>query len=264
MIEPGINLCNRCGTVSTELVYRSEKDPSLWQLVWDPARSEFVLKPRSAADKSSNPPSLANPLDITPEDFPPSTLKVRPLYGGGDNQTYHRACSECGKIFDCDLIGKVRSYVIAVIGVTSAGKSSWVSAVSSDALTPLNLQQYPYKIFPAHFTTITGKIEATKPSTDGHTNYFIIGPNRNEPAALVYLLDYGGELYQNPRASRTGEAVSNLLEAKAGKGYPGLDAVVVIERAVSDKPTNSEQLLGTLNLIKQHNPDGVPIAHVLS
>lgn len=275
MIKPGINLCNRCGRTSTGLFYASVEDPSrLWVLDWDSRDRTFCLRPREQDPSVSDIPLLTDAESIRQDNFPPNPLMARMGYSE-QSRIFYRCCPECREPFDTDLIGKVPGYVIAVMGITSAGKTSLLGALSNpETLIPLNLQDYPFILKPTRFIGNAEKIEATLPGRTGNTNYFsIIDKETKQTAALVYLLDYGGELYKS-QSLFSDSPVRNLLKALAGEGYPGIDALIVVDRAVDEGAeadpsedsdnSRSADLARTLDQIHVQDGRPFPIAHVIT
>ena len=100
---------------------------------------------------------------------------------------------------------------------------------------------------------------------NGNTNYFtIIDKKTNEAAAMLYLLDYAGELYQgqniNPQTP-----LGRIFLGDPSDGYPGLDAVIFVEPAVSD-PLNrngsgSNEVVGVIEKYREYLRK-IPIARV--
>lgn len=272
MIKPGINLCNRCGKTSTGFYYRSEKDISrIWVLDWDGKEQKLRLKTREGDPATSDFPQLIDPNTIDQEDFPPYTIEAPMAYDRNDIHLYTRCCPECGEPFDNDWIGKVPGYVIAVMGIVSAGKTSWLKALATTALAPLNAQNYSHWIIPAHYTGREEDIVATLPGSVGGTNYFrIVDRQTRETAALIYLLDFAGELYRAQKVN-SGTALGKLLMGLSGEGYNGIDGVVMIEPAKiayldsnnrRRSNTDAAELIEALEKIR--GQERMPIAHVLT
>ncbi len=272
MINPGINLCSHCGKTSTGFYYCSDKPPHrVWVLEWVSKSQKLRLRIR---DNDSNPkdyPQLIDPSTIDQKIFPPYTLDVPMSYDHSDLHHYTRCCPECGKPFANEWIGLVPGYVIAVLGIVGSGKTSWIDALSTSALVPLNAQSYSHSIFPGHYTGSENSIVATLPGTSGGTNYFrIVDRHTREVAALVYLLDFAGE---NCKASEVNPStpLGKLLMGKSGVGYTGIDGLVLIEPSKLDyldpkyrsqSKENTAQLIEILD--KVCGNENMPIAHVLT
>lgn len=272
MIEPGINLCNRCGKTSTGFYYCSDDSSStIWELDWDNQNQKLQLKARDGDPFPKDFPQQIDPNIIDLDNFPPYTIEAPMSYDSSQIHTYTRCCPKCGKAFDNDWIGKVPGYVIAVMGTIHAGKTSWLDALSTTALAPVNAQSYSHWIIPAHFTGSEQAIVATMPGSIGGTNYFrIVDKQTRETAALVYLLDFAGELYRSQEVNPT-TPLGRLLMGRAGEGYSGIDGLVLIEPAKSCYLDSEAclQILAdaadlTASLSKVHGTDNIPIAHVLT
>ena len=191
---------------------------------------------------------LIDPEQYSIADFPPNEIQVR-VSNERDAVTMYRSCPYCKQdheIFPPDM-GKRPCYVIAVIGAVSAGKTAWLGSLNN-ALDALNKQHYPYRIEPWKLRGDTAIARSTREYENGNTNYFlIIDVKTRETVAMIYLLDYAGELYRGQKLNSS-ESVGKILLGKSGVGYPGLDAAVFIEPAVDD-PLNKDRA-GTKDVIE--------------
>jgi len=267
MIKPGTQICNICGRTSAGLFYGTgESAERVARLIWDPNAKVFSLVPAKEGDKTFF--TLQDPDSIHQNEHLPSSINAR--IGSAANHTaLKRCCPHCGTPFTCDLIGLVPCYIIAVMGAPNAGKTSYLGALATAALGPVSQQKkYPYCILPVEIAHTVEGIGATPlgASESNKTNFFqIIDKESKEVAALVYLLDYGGELYSK-KYSEKDTPVNRFLFADCGKGYTGIDALIVIEPSVSTEKMRaaSENLLPILSNIRGAEGQDYPIAHVMT
>lgn len=262
MIKPGTNLCRFCGRTSHVDYYRSGKDGQGAVLEWREDAGAFELTPYRG---SSTIITLDPKSKIDRSKYPPDTVSA--LIGSAtESITLSRSCPHCDtqRVFFPD-IGRIPCFVIAVIGAPSAGKSAWLGALATSTLGPLNKQDYLYKIEPYRLVGATGPGGATNREGEGNTNYFlIIDKQTDEAVAMIYLLDYAGELYVNQEITPD-TPLGRLLLGEAGEGYPGLDAVVIIEPAVADQinkdAAGTNDVVGVLEKIRP-TLKNKPVAHV--
>lgn len=244
MIKPGTNLCRVCGRTSHVHYYRSGKIDEGAQLIFDPVRKEYALQHyrgenRTKGDAQPHSFLLVDPERYADGDFPPDYVQAK-IDGEQEVTTMYRSCPECDgyELFPPDM-GKLACFVIAVIGAVSAGKTAWLGALNN-ALDALNKQSYPFRIEPWQLRGDTEYVKSTRGYENGNTNYFLIRDVQTEEnVAMVYLLDYAGELYAGQEVNPD-TPVGRILLGEAGRGYPGLDGAVFIEPAVSD-PLNKDR-----------------------
>ena len=266
MIKPGIGLCNGCGKTFEGFYYVSGQNTTdKAQLVWSDEYDDFRLTPLEGQTVFA----LNQKILMDQENFPPEEITVR-INTDENLTTLKRCCRHCGKVLDSNLIGLVPGYVIGVMGATRAGKTSWLGALATAALSPLVHQKYPYTLIPDRFTAPLDGIGATlvgiQDAKNNNTNYFkVIHRKTGEVAALVYLFDYGGELYKDKSYENDNE-VRRLLSPKNNRDYPGIDALVVIEPAVYNHKIKQEssELVPVIDKIKGINNEKLPIAHVMT
>ena len=243
MIKPGTNLCRVCGKTSHIHFYRSGEEGQGAQLVWDSETNAFVLKhyvrDRTTTSTATKHFSLVDPEKYHLGDPPPNRVSAI-IDTNLTPVTLYRSCPHCWnhEIFPPDM-GKIPCFVVAVIGAVSAGKTAWLGALTN-ALDALSEQKYPYKIEPWKLQGDTEAARSTNGYENGNTNYFsIINRRTNKHEAILYLLDYAGELYTGQNISPD-TPLGRILLGEAGEGYPGLDGAVFIEPAVRD-PLNRNQ-----------------------
>lgn len=267
MISPGTNICNICGYTSQEAFYRDGRQPHGVLLKWDCDRSQYYVEPYSNNGSAAEMMvTLKDAHLIDPENFPPDTITA---YFGTDPapSILVRSCPRCHNHTEFyHFMGRVPVYVITVIGESSAGKSAWLGALATSALGPLNRQNFPYAVKPAHSVSRIGVGAATQIGTPGHTNFFHIEDKRtDETVALVYMLDYAGELYDGKEITAE-TPLGRVLLGLSGEGYTGPDAAVLIEPAVEDE-LNTNDGGETRNLDKnlgkiRHSLGKCPIAYI--
>ena len=263
MLNPGTHLCPCCGQTSTDFYYSSGiTGQALLQLIWNQKMNTYVLE-----DEDRNPFLLRNQFSITPESLPQLSIEAAPA-GSRNYVTYHWCCPHCNNRFLTPLIHQVPGYVIAVMGNRKAGKTSWLGALSTTALYPLSWLNYPYKLHLEIHTSSRAPIQATP--NENTTNMFDINDSNNDTGvnntnylhiihnetghtvALVYLLDYSGESFND---LNTNTAASRLLKGSAGINYTGVDALVLVEPADTDAKY--------INQLRQITGiEKIPIAHM--
>lgn len=269
MIKPGTNLCRVCGWTSDVHFYRSGAIGEGAKLEWDPDKKEFALHPyRGKYRKDLTVPlrsfRLVEPERYVDDRYPPDHVLAY-IDDEQEPTLMSRCCPECDgiEVFPPDM-GRLPCFIIAVIGAVSAGKTAWLGALTN-ALDALLKQSYPYRIEPWVRRDREQYAKSTHDYESGNTNYFLIkNAKTGENVAMVYLLDYAGELYKNQQIN-PGTPLGRILLGQAGKGYPGLDAAVFIEPAVDDRLNKdregTEEVLRVISRLKLVLKE-IPVARV--
>ena len=270
MIKAGTNLCRVCGRTSGEHFYRSGQKKEGAKLIWDPVRKEFALEHYRSGhrtdDSDMQPHSfvLETPEKYAEGDFPPDYIQAY-IDGEKSITTMYRSCPHCNtyEVLPPDM-GRLVCFVIAVIGAVSAGKSAWLGALTN-ALDALNKQNYPYRLEPWNWNTDDEEARSTHDYEAGNTNYFlIVDVESGEAVAMVYLLDYAGELYEK-QSITPDTPLGRIMLNEAGPGYNGLDGAVFIEPAVADRLNRDREgvknVIDVIGIIRQ-TIRKIPVARV--
>lgn len=270
MIKPGVCLCPVCGHVSTNPYYtNSEHGIGAWLKKSSKLKQTYYLEPYYAKpagdpeapddpEPANNPDPLRNvilqltdPEAIAKTDGMPDWVEA---YLGNDATPIilQRSCPFCHQEDNRvtrfhSFIGKVHMYVVPVIGITTAGKSAWLGALSSGTLNALNRQDYPYVLEPALPNSLVELSGHTPKAGYGNSNFIRIFKKTadgvaKEPAALVLMLDTAGENYMQFQLSdiftanpHVDSRVSRLIHGDGTDLHPGIDAAVIIDPAVYDQ-----------------------------
>ena len=272
MINAGSALCLKCGNILTEAYYHNGASGA-WVRLKKSGRKNFSVE--EYVHPTKNRPDCTNfrlnkdcESDVN---IMSGTIYVDFCEKGVDakKKPFHRCCPECGdnKIFS--KFGLLPTYVIAVIGARTVGKTSWIYALSSiNNQNKLLRNTYPYCIDSARWEVAFNSIEATPLSSMGSSRLFTIskrGTRRTKKKAVanILMLDFAGELFANTgnEDSARAEEYDRMCRLLSGThDYDGADAVIFMDAPNSQFdpviPYNSVQELGVL--------EQKPVAYVVN
>lgn len=268
-VKPGICLCPVCGR-TTDIAYYTASNKAIgatliktltgYQLKADPPSDDHDAE-ETIRLKNTN-------LELDDGAVPHELVAVyQKADGKKDEVRMRRSCPNCKEtrttFHRCQ--GKVPMYVIAAIGASSAGKSAWIGAASSDALSWVNELPYLYKIKPY---TLSDTIEpggATTKESQGNSNFFeIIEKSTNKVVALVFIMDTAGENYTKSNL----DSNSNLDRLLKGDGvhYKGISGAMIFDPAVKTNISGGAKSKNE-NAVKIYNSlretlEQLPVAYI--
>lgn len=255
MIESGVCFCPVCGYTSTEPFYASDLTEHAAWLRRDPEQGYYM-------EAYGNPGKVYHLEDPHAPDLDGGIPDSVWVYLNGEKAApteLRRCCPDCfNGAADADgkrvkshfkrFVGRVPVFVVAIIGAPNTGKTAFLGALGSGALAPLNRQSYPYRLELSRPNAVIQTSRRTSAIGDkGNSNFIEVweknGADREFPAAMVLLLDIGGEnfkdleyedLYDAP--ARKDTTLSRMLYGD-GRHNPGIDGAILVDPAVS---TNSD------------------------
>ncbi len=253
MLQAGYVFCSRCGHATQEAYYFSNTAQAWVQLVrtatgkfavtryeppymqgkTDNTRAGAIKRFRLSSGNSNEAHRLQN------------TIEVR-CYNGKrwDEYTFVRSCPFCVgqkagwdeamKIID--HLGDLPTYVIAVAGAPSVGKSCWIHALSCPGnANRVNGQRESTNTYMGYLLSpaeLVDEVIPPPPPTPlnglGRTSMLYIKKRMvggtAVPVAQVLVVDFAGELFSSRRKKEFAEEAAHIFEG--GEGYSGVDAVV--------------------------------------
>ena len=283
MIRPGVCFCPVCGYTSREPFYAEDlTDRAAW-LRKDPEQGYYLVD----LDNSRKIIHLRDPLEPDREQGMPDSVWCYFDGAKGGITELRRCCPNCYegasdnrenpgdvkvvKTHFKRYVGRVPMYVVALIGATNAGKTAFLGALGSGALRPLNEQAYPYKLKLSEPNDVIQVSKTTAKYGDtGNSNFIEIWErNRQEefPAAMVFLVDIGGENFQEKEMNSLHDApprkntpLDRLINGDR-LDHPGIDGAILVDPAVSNDETVS--IVGMIRDFYQVLNRG-PVAYVFS
>lgn len=264
MIEPGVCFCPVCGYTSREPFYAADLTEHAAWLRRDPQQGYYM-------EAYGNPRKIYHLQDPLAPDRDGGMPDAVWVYLNGEKASpteLRRCCPDCfnGAADGASVrshfkrfVGRVPVRVVALIGAPSAGKTAFLGALGSGALIPLNRQSYPYRLVLSKPNSVIQTSRRTAAIGDqGNSNFIEIweknSTDKEFPAAMVLLLDIGGENFKNleyedlyDAPARKDTPLSRLLYGD-GRFNPGIDGAILVEPAVSTGPdTSIEAIAKELN-----------------
>lgn len=275
MIEPGVCFCPVCGYTTTEPFYTADLTNHAAWLRRDPEHGYYM----QVHGQPGTIWHLEDPYAPDRDGGLPDTVRVYLDGGNGAPAELRRCCPECfdgaveGKSVKHHFkhfIGRVPMYVVALIGAPNTGKSTFLGALGYGALGSLNHLDYLYALTLNKLNAETEISKVTAMNGDkGNSNFIEIWErdkrNSELPAAMVLLLDVGGENYKHialedlyDAAPRRDIPLERLLRGD-GRHNPGIDGAILVDPAVSGSDEFSTVTIAN-NLSEVLNK--VPVAFV--
>lgn len=234
MIEAGTCFCYKCGNVFRDAYYKSGmksvgaklKHGTLRRNAWEIE----PFNPNGGEITLANTPFLVGVNGG--EDGIPDAIMCR--FGEEKKPLeMRRCCPMCEEdtVLPVDC-GKYPTFVIAMVGRRTVGKSVWLTSISiSRNLEKVNqINEYPYRLDFIRRENVYDAPVATNIGNAGKTNYLrVIEKASGRIVASVIMLDAAGELYET--ISRPDNPLRKFL---LGNGtYTGVDALIFTETAMA-------------------------------
>ena len=256
-VNPGVCFCPTCGCSSTEPFYAADvtsdagwlrKTDQGYYLEAHGDRSQiYHLESPFAPDQQDGMPDSVF-VYLEGESSPPSELRrcCPHCFEGRSNMAGTSRKTHFGH-----YNGRVPIFVVLLIGPPSTGKSAYLGALGSGALDPLNLLDYPYQVTLARTNRL---VEISKRTTEygdkGNSNYLEIRErNRSDeelPAAIVMLLDAGGEHLENfaiteafDSAPELDTPLRRIIRGDGTPHYTGIHGAILVSPAVDTRNDKS-------------------------
>lgn len=236
MLPSGTMICPVCGQIFHEIYY-SASDSSGGVLLKKSSGlldgGHYYVEPYSPDGRIPERPFQ---LETTQEQIRqaagmPDTLELKE---GGEYVKFSRYCPKC-KNRRTPLHhgwGRVPTFVIPVVGNTSAGKSSLLHAMATtNNISALGRAGYPFTLNPSQITTITAAQEVTTIDSTGNTQVLALQAfvdGKKMTLCHILFRDVAGELFN--RRIEEHEAW-NLLSAHGE--YSGPDAFLFVQSAIA-------------------------------
>lgn len=276
MLNAGSVVCLHCGRVIKDLYYcNSELDERVWVRLKRTVTGRYFVE-RYIPDNNNNKIKVTNvKLTNKKKDFKKGlneTIYVDLMYNGEqkNSMVFKRSCPFCldnksvNTIFEG--LGELPTYVIAVIGTTSVGKSRWLGSLCYvDNQIALNLNNDYYKIKPSEVEATTALNEKTGVNSKGKTTLIKILERRNnnegnEPIANVLVLDVAGEMFKEGNQEMFENSQAYTLFSGT-EDFTGVDAVVFMDAA----DCNEKDLIVAYNCVNELGLlNNKPVAYVLN
>ncbi len=274
MIEAGQVLCRRCGTVFSGAYYHNAHNDV--HLVLKHRGNQYAVEqffPKGAtADSNEYIFSIAPSTNLSNTHMTTIDVYVQAADAPDDKPEvweFKRCCPFCyqknDSLTDIDANnGFVPTYVIAVIGTKSVGKSRWIHALGvSENLTNLRTR---YSLLPSLMTgNKQVNVSSTEMDDEGETNLLSIIDRKQagSPFANVLILDFAGELFlKENEESLLGSSTYTLFTGT--NSFSGVDGVIFFDSAEPEHQ-DSTLLTEAYNTAKGLGLlDNKPVAYVLS
>lgn len=265
MLKAGYVLCHKCGTATDEAIYSN--GDNLWLQLKRTATGRFFVEryiPQKNADVLSaevndgyfrfelSEKDAKSKRGILHSITVDCYYKIPAEYTGGKEefgkatQTFTLSCPYCNSdtvTYLIEDLGNLPTYVIAVVGARTVGKSSWITSIfCSNNISKLNDQFYgsnnpvSYYLFTQSPVDAFGlKIGGTKVGTIGETDMFTIikktsasdtKPEKHQAIANVLLVDFPGEIFAKEKKAEFEKTASHFFSG--GVGFNGVDAVLFV------------------------------------
>ena len=270
MINAGSALCLKCGNILTDAYYYNSA-AGAWVRLKKSGRKNFSVEaytPKNRPDCTDFRLNANHKADV---DIMSDIIYVDFKEKGSltENKPFHRCCPNCNGSEVFSKFGLLPTYVIAIIGARTVGKSSWIHALSSiNNQNKLLRRTYPYCIDSSRWEVGFDSIEATPVGEMGSSRLFTISKRgsrrtRKKAVANILLLDFAGELFASSGEKSTvrDEEFARMCRLLRGTHvYDGADAVIFMDAPNSQFdpviPYNSVQELGVL--------EEKPVAYVVN
>ena len=281
MLKAGACICPRCGKIFRMAYYYNAPAAIGARLSYSRQTGSYRVDPYFPDD----PERTANPgfrlhltASISKEDHgvPHSITVERQMDGSSVREEIKmlHSCPEC-RLRNTVLprnYGIYPLYVIALAGLTSAGKSAWLTAISNAVnLSRLNEAGYSLRFDPAEFSGNNIKAEPTVPGSMGKTTYMVVRDREGRGKAGILLRDFSGELFAPPedapdRGTYDWQSYSSDWATFTAKGseYQGPDLFFIVDSAVKSE-NHSDQEMSAYNTLRM-NADlaGRPLGLILT
>ncbi len=290
MLQAGYVFCHRCGHATEEAYYFNSKTATWVQLFrtltgkFTVARyippymkgeaantsAETVIKYRLAPTNENRAQGLQHEIEV--EYYINNQRGV---------EKFVRACPFCvGQKAEWNTVqsllpglGNLPTFVIAVVGARTVGKSCWIHAISSayniNRVNEYRINSYNYSGYSLSTEDWAREqsplIKSTEPNERGKTRMMLIKKKVGEKSvavAQVLMMDFAGELFAEGKENEFESEAAHIF--KGGAGYSGVDAVVFM---TDPKPERGNYSLATTYARAKGNYDllqNKPVAFVMN
>ena len=276
MLNAGSVVCLHCGRVIKKLYYYCNQYKA-WVVLNRSTTGKYFVE-KYTPDGNEGNSSKVTEVKLTPkmDNFRKGlcdTIHVNLVFDGSSlhNVAFTRCCPFCASVTGDENVneifegmGALPTYVIAVIGTRTVGKSCWLGSLSY--VGNQNAIIYDY-ILESLFVegSKSGKMQATLVNSRGKTSLLTISKKvkdtgRKEPVANVLVLDVAGELFLSGNEDTFRRSQAYTLFAGT-EDFTGVDAVVFMDAAdcVEKDLTTAYDRVRRLGLLEEK-----PVAYVLN
>ncbi len=252
MLQAGYVFCSRCGHATQDAYYHNAGQ-QLWVQLRRTMFGRFTVTKYVPPHMQGTPEGADSRIkrvrlssaNINEAHRLQHTIDVR-CYDGKkwEELTFVRSCPFCvGQRKEwnqaapiIELLGDLPTYVIAVAGARSVGKSCWIHALACPTnINRVNGQRnnrnthIGYLLGPAeHVDEVIPAPNPTQPNERGATSMLYIKKRMvgatAVPVAQVLVVDFAGELFSDNNESDFDAEAAHIFDG--GEGYSGVDAVV--------------------------------------
>lgn len=283
MLKAGTCICPRCGKIFRMAYYYNAPAAIGARLSYSRQTGSYRVDPYFPDDPARTAsPGFSLQLDTrigrNDHGVPHSITVIRQMDGSSEKEELLmlHSCPVC-RHYNTVLprhYGIYPLYVIALAGLTSAGKSAWLTAIANpNNLARLNEAGYTMHLEPASYSGGEIKAEPTVPGSIGRTTYLVINDREGNGVAGVLLRDFSGELFAPARESSEGGSYDwqNYSSdwatfAAQGSEYDGPDLFFIVDSAVKSGK-HSDQETSAYNTLRSNadltgKPVGLILTHV--
>ena len=236
MLKAGYYICPKCGRIDCRAFYKSaaKKGGVFLKHRRGLRGSSFVAEMDQEAEKSYQTAELLPAADTGTGC--PGTIRVR--FDHEDRATEMlRVCPNCKsapyQLPDC--YGRYPTIVLAMVGGTGAGKSTWLDSISHvDNIRKLTRAHLVYQLdFPNAHGDPEAELKPTSPGELGSTTYLTLHTGKagkDTVLAGVLMIDTAGETYKRNKEQNF-SVLSQICQEKYGK-YTGIDGFMVFDSLI--------------------------------
>ena len=254
MLEAGYIFCHRCGYSTDEAYYYNDPQTTWVQLkrslngkiIVEPYIPQYMMGTLSDEDTKNIDRFVLSDSNNSFENGLPHTILVDCYSEHGKAQLkFNRSCPFCvGQQEGWDSvkelipdINTLPTYVIAVIGERTVGKSCWIHALSCPHnLNKVNNQRIGGTDNSGYILTAktladesSARPEATSINELGNTRVMTITKSSEAavtPVAQILILDFPGEIFAESKAEEFNNTAAHIFSG--GHGYKGVDAIIFL------------------------------------
>ncbi len=276
MLEPGKYICHVCGKVSNINYYYHARSGIGAVLTRVPETGEYRLRPYFPENKerTDHPGfTLRMQADPDPEDHgAPTQIRavMRTDDGTRSDLALRRCCPCCSTMTRLYRdYGTCPLYVIALTGMPTTGKSTWVTAIANPlTLARLRESGCRWDIEPVNLSEMSTDEESTPTGSIGRTTYLLVRDEEGQIRAGVLVRDFSGELFGSSGAEEDERWKEYSREwslfARQRGGYDGPDLYFIMDSAVPI-PGRSEQAITAFNSLRDNaRISGKPLGLILT
>ena len=272
MIKAGKCYCYHCGNVFSEAYYQSATQ-RVGALLVRPKHSHNVRRYAARAYipggtvSENEQVTLESVSNWEKDDGLPDTITVRRK--DGKLVEMNRSCPACsGNATMYPTAGKCDTFVVAIVGATGAGKTTWLRAISASGnYARINRLGYSRELVFQTVGVHRGTNLATIDKSEGSSNVLrIVEKETGKLIANVVLVDAAGELYEY--FSKPDNRMRRIFQPHGD--YTGIDACILFDSAryleetltAQDYEEASGKTLAVFNQMVNTLPSSVPVGYV--